>query len=774
MASLPSGSDPIRPTRRAPVAAIQALVVLGGTAALSWEVVWQLRASLAFGVSALGTALTLAATMAGMTAGSLVAGAWLRERSVSRPLRLYGVLELVIGISGLLSLPGFALLELLDARVYALAPAFAPGLHALGMVLLIAPATFAMGATVPVFQLVARSFRTSVSALYAMNTAGAAAGVLLLSFWILPSLGVKQSCGLVAAANAAIFLLSRVPTAGAAAPARAESPSLAAEPRLSPAVAQLVVVCTGFATFGLEVAWFRALRAAFWSTSSSFAIMLAAVLVPLAVGARLVPWLRRRGASPGAMLACAGILILVATPFVERMDLMARIPGTYHQVLVIWFLISLVAIGPAVLFLATALPWCLEEYPEPGMTGRLYGLNTLGSVAGSLLAAWALLPALGFARSAWVLALLVGAVAFAIQAPQRRWRVAAAAGAALLFAAALTSSPGRDRMQGLFDFGGNRILAHEEGPDFTTSVVETPGRVRILFIDGFAATSQNRRSGHYIFWMGSLPAILHPQPERGLVICFGTGQTANALRREQLSEIDLVDVSQSVFDLAPFFESNEGVLEDSRTRAITMDGRAWLRRSDRRYDVVTLEPMPPNFSGVNSLYSREFYEIMARRLEPGGVVAQWFPIHLLTPPHATSVAATFRAVFPDALLWYDPIGGSGILVGRREGAPDPLGSRWPGLERSVTRRNLSNEHIRRGVLLDPAALARYASASTLITDDNQLLQFGQLLRFGQMRPGLGSGRGRRLTRENLAILSDAAGREPFRLPSRSQTGGPRM
>jgi spermidine synthase len=192
----------------------------------------------------------------------------------------------------------------------------------------------------------------------------------------------------------------------------------------------------------------------------------------------------------------------------------------------------------------------------------------------------------------------------------------------------------------------------------------------------------------------------------------------------------------------------------------------WLRRSDRRYDVVTLEPMPPNFSGVNSLYSREFYEIMARRLEPGGVVAQWFPIHLLTPHHAASVAATFRAVFPDALLWYDPVGGIGILVGRREGSPDPLGSRWPGLERDPVRRSLTDEQILRGALLDPEALARHASPGTLITDDNQLLQFGQ------MRPSDGE-RGRRLTRENLAILSDAAGREPFRLPRPPRRRRPR-
>jgi spermidine synthase len=587
--------------------------------------------------------------------------------------------------------------------------------------------------------------------------------VLLLSFWILPSLGVALTCGLVASLNGAVFLVSQTLPARAVARATAHAVALpvGVGPRMAPAMAQLVVLCTGFVTFGLEVAWFRALRTAFWSTSSSFAIMLAAVLIPLAVGARLVPWLRRRGVSPGAMLACASVAILVATPFVERMDLAAGMPGAYHRVLAIWLLLSLGAVGPPVLFLAMALPWCLEDYPEPGMTGRLYGLNTLGSVAGSLFTAWVLLPGLGFARSAWVLALVVVAVAFLIHAPRRRWLVVGAGGAALLIAASFTSSPGRDRMFGRPDWRGNRILAHEEGPDFTTSVVERPEGVRVLFIDGFAATSEKRVSNEYMYWMGSLPALLHPQPKRGLVICFGTGQTAHGLRREGLAALDFVELSQSVFDLAPLFESNHGVLEDARAHPITMDGRAWLRRSDAQYDVITLEPMPPNFSGVNSLYSREFYEIMAQRLAPGGVVAQWFPIHLLTPDHAASVAATFRAVFPDALLWFEPKGGSGILLGRREEHAELLGSRWPGLERNPIERNLSNEDIRRGVWLDPGSLARYASRGTLITDDNQLLQFGQ------MRPGLRRKRAFRLSQENLEILSSVAGRHPFLLRTRS-------
>jgi hypothetical protein len=261
----------------------------------------------------------------------------------------------------------------------------------------------------------------------------------------------------------------------------------------------------------------------------------------------------------------------------------------------------------------------------------------------------------------------------------------------------------------------------------------------------------------YMRWMGSLPALLHPDPRRGLVICFGTGDTANALRRETTGQIDVVDISRSVFELAPYFHVNEGVLSDPRVTAIQMDGRAWLRRSPQRYDVITLEPMPPNFSGVNSLYSREFYEILARRLEPGGVVAQWLPIHLLTPEHAASVSATFLSVFPDAMLWFDPVGATGILLGRRAGAAEPLGTDWPGLSRVARKRSLTDEQIRSSALLNASQLARYASAGELVTDDNQMLQFSQL------RNGLRGLRYRELTKQNQLILTEIAGHIPFQL-----------
>lgn len=708
---------------------LQLLVTLGGMAALSWEVLWQHEASLAFGASARGTAVTLAVTMAGMTLGSLGMGRVMKQRILLRPSRIYGGLEIVIGLSGLIMPFGFGALESLDTAIFHLSPGLATPAHALGIALLLGPPTLAMGATVPVFKAMSHRYHVPVSMLYGLNTGGAALGVLLLSFAVLPELGVFKTAVSVAGINFCVGLaaiaLSRFQTK--VGDSDSVPPLQTIKPRLSFGVAQLVVFTTGFTTFGLEVAWFRSLRAAFWNTSGTFAIVLAAVLIPLALGARAVPWLRRRGVTPGGMLACAGISILISTPLIERMDLFKLYAGestAYFEVMLLWLGLSLATMGPAMFFLGMALPWCLDEYDEPVAAGRLYGINTFGAVAGSLVTAWVLLPEVGFARAAWLLGVVVVILAVATVS-QRRLIVLAVSAGALALAVSMTSSPGRDRAYGSNKPGAKHVVTVEEGPDSTISVIEVLGGTRMLMIDGFVAADDNKMGNQYMEWMGRLPALLHKDPKDALVICFGTGRTSNSVRLEEVESLDIVDLNAAVFNVAHLFDINQGVLDDPRTRFHVMDGRAWLRRTPRKYDVVTLEPMPPNFSGVNALYSREFYQLVAERMKPGGVAAQWLPFHLVNVDHATAIAATFNAVFPDSILWLDPASGTGILLGRTEIVDAPLGRNWPGLDRDI-HRPLTQSEVRRAVRLYEDNFVAYANTGRIITDDNLLLSFSQI------------------------------------------------
>ena len=704
--------------------AILLMVTGGGVAALSWETLWQLHSALALGVSAFGAAVTLAGAMAGMTLGAVAMGRWLEARKVVRPLRVYGLLELLIGSCGLLLAVAFRLLEDLDSWVYGLSPALAPYLQVAGILIVLGPASAAMGATVPVFTLAGRAQGLSVAVLYACNTGGAAVGVLAFAFFLLPHFGMSATARIAAAINFGVFALAMLlPVAAIPHTSLARDfPTRASEAGLTLRRAGLLVFGSGFVTFGLEVAWFRSLRAAFASTTESFAIMLASVLVPLALAARLAPWLRARGWAMGVVLALAGVAVLLTTPLIERMDLFAGGPErSYLLRLLRWMGLALSTIGPAMLCLGVVLPWCLEAFPRPAEVGRLYALNTLGAVAGSLLSAWLFLPTLGFARSAWIFGMVVIALALWVSKPRIRWAAGGAAVAALWVAMVSTSSIGRDRVQMMVPSEDYGIVAYQEAPDSTVSVVENAFGRRSLLIDGFVATSEYE-SAAYMDWMGRLPMLLHEKPERALVICFGTGQTAHAVRDEGPLRLDIVDVSSAVLEMAPYFSSNHSVLDDSRTHSVVMDGRAWIRRTGAIYDVVTLEPMAPFFAGVNALYSKRFYELVAEHLASDGVVAQWLPTHLLAPFYAESVAATFQSVFPDAVLWLDQQGGTAILLGRLAGNPEPLASQWPGLAREA-KRPLTDEAIARLIFLDPSGLARFGEGGEIITDDNQLLAY---------------------------------------------------
>ena len=702
---------------------------------------WQHYAALAVGVSAHGTAITLACTMGGLALGSSISGRLLVRAQPARPLRIYGLLEAVIGLSGLVLPAGFQALAAADGWAWGVAPALAPVVQLVGIALLLGVPTVAMGATIPLFAVIARAHGSSIGRLYGLNTAGAAAGVLASAFILLPSLGVTLTGALIACVDLAVagaaWLLPPAPHA----PSEGAHDDPAQAPPVSLRLALAAAAVTGGATFLLEVAWFRALRSAFQSTTDSFALMLFAVLGPLALGARIAVRLPPTRGAVGGAAALAGALVLAVTPIIERADLLA--PNYAH-----WWLsvavrlgLSLAVMAPAMIAAGVVLPWLLERHSEPADAGRLYAANTLAAVAGSLGAAWVLLPAVGFAPTAWIAGVGLVLLGASLAGPGRVRRPALAMGAiALVSAVAFESGLGRRRVLAPHVGQEYSVVSSREGPDATVAVIELANGDRELLIDGFQASGE-ARTGHYMLWMGRLPMRMKAPAtvERALVICFGTGQTANAVRRENPGQLDIVELSDAVIASAGEFGSNEGVLDDPRVRTIVMDGRAWLRRTTERYDVVTLEPMAPYFAGTNSLYSREFYELVAARLAPGGVVAQWLPLHLVSPADAASVAATFQAVLPDSHLWIDPLDRTGILVGR-------LGKPGAGPTAGVGAAQT-------GFALDPPGLSRLSALGQVITDDNQQLAYGQ----GRREKGALFASNAALHRFNLEMVRRAAG-----------------
>lgn len=750
-------------------ATIWFVVFTGGACALAWQLLWQIEIALVIGASVRAAAITVAVTMGGMAAGAL-ATPRLLERALRRvsPLFLLGLLEVGIALGAALPIGIAPLLQRLDTAVYAGMPEFAGLIHLLLLGVVLGPATFLMGATVPLFGKLAAGRRggaVPISRLYALNTLGAVFMIGVVAFLLLPESGRRVTTIVVWAIHLGAGILALGAGRGRApqragerrreASSGAEKETAGGDETGSPALG--LAFASGFAILALEVVWFRLLKIAWLNTTDAFAVMLMVFLFALFTGAHLSRW-KRAARDPALFLFAGAVLALLATPLLERFDGWSVSGGDYGVRVFGRVAMAALVMGPPVVFMGVCLPVLLDRAGTVKSWGRLYGVNTFGAVAGSLGTAWCLFPLLGPVLSSWVIATAAALAGQFFSVRSRRIHpLVPAAGllGAISVAVFFGTGVGVSRVPGPTAMlrGEHRVVAHRDAADSSTSVVAMPPAAagaepyRLLFIDGYAASGEFGPFTHYMVEMGRLPVAFHPDPKSALVICYGTGQTANAVRNAGAERIDLVDINPAVFALSPYFPSNGEVLQDPRVSVRVMDGRAWLRRSGRRYDVVTLEPMPPFFAGSNALYASEFYEGIDRQLNAGGMVAQWFPMHLMSTEHARAVAASFLEVFPAAVLWMDPLNRDragvpqqGILLGLKGTAAE--------LEQRIGN-PLPSE-----VALTAAGLVRFTKGVEAVTDDNQLLAYG---REGLHRYDLSR---RRFAAETYAAILESASGAP--------------
>lgn len=572
---------------------------LSGACALVYQVVWLRLAMARYGVTAPMVAIVLSVFMAGIAAGSLGAGRLARRSAGARlalPLALYGLAELVIALSGR-AVP--ALLgsgAALGARLgtseawaslahYALAGAW--------IALLLLPATAAMGATVPLaLWAIRRGAARAVSErafsyLYLANTLGALAGTLLSAFVLFEWLGFAGASQLAVAANALLAALALALSVAAGRRERSGGIELApgATNGASPEeVADLTagrargpffaaLALTGFASLAMEVVWTRLFTSFLGTEVYTFALILAVYLAATAAGAALYRARTARGAlaaPPSAALwgalAVAALLPLVAAD--PRLGAVAA-PSMDSVADVGWGALR-VALGilPFCLLLGYVTPRLVDSGSrgDPQRAGRAYAVNLAGCIVGPLAAGFLLLPQVGERTAIALLALPLAGLALAGQAR-------------------------RASLRALTGVGMTRL----------TPVTKMMAHLPLALLD-------------------------HP-PESALVVCFGMGTTFRSLASWGI-DTTAVELIPGVVELFDFFHADaERVLASpAGARVVVDDGRRFLERSERAFDVITVDPPPPVMAaGSSLLYSKEFYAVAAERLRPGGILHQWLP-----------------------------------------------------------------------------------------------------------------------------------------------------
>lgn len=698
-----------------------ALFALSGFTGLVYESVWSHYLKLFLGSAAFAQSFVLAAFMGGMALG-----AWLASRAGAQRnlLAAYGWIEALIGVAALAF--HFVFTGLTDWSLETVIPAIgdpaAIELYKYALcALLIVPQTVLLGMTFPLMSgAVIRRYPTDAAGgpagghhlamLYFTNSIGAAAGALMAAFLLLGWLGMPGTMRLAGALNLALAVLV-LSLARGSEPRPAVAGGAPGAPAARPGLVVLFLVAagvTGAASFIYEVAWIRMLSLVLSSSFHAFELMLSAFIAGLALGGL---WIRKRIdriANPVRFSGLVQLLMGLAalgTVFVYHwsFDWMAwaltalqRNAAGYPLFNLFSHGIALAVMLPTTFLAGMTLPLFTHVLMRGGRgeraIGQIYAANTLGAIAGVLLAVHVLVPAAGLKVT-----LVVGAsMDILLGAWLLRWsgvrlqRAEAFAALILgLLAAAVTAraavfDPAR-LASGVFRYGvaerdHQDVLFYRDGKTASVAVLASKDGSRSIITNGKpdAAIQMDpakpRREDEYTMTLlGALPLLAKPDARTIANIGFGSGMTAEAiLSNSGPRALDVIEIEPAMAAGAYAFSPRVArVFRDRRLAMHFEDAKSFFARHGKHYDVIVSEPSNPWVNGVSSLFTMEFYRHAARHLAPDGIFVQWLQVYEMNDRLLGSMFGALDSVFPDYDVYQSSVGDLIVMAVRQGRVPLP-------------------------------------------------------------------------------------------------------
>lgn len=726
-----------------------------GAAGLINQVVWQRSLKVFLGGSeTICSTVVVLVFMAGLGTGS-----WWSGRRVDRaqnPLKTFAVLEGLL--AGANMIVWLVLTSGVSESVFAMQRlAMGAGvplllMYAIGAAVVLAIPCLLMGATMPLAAQVCQSQLglkqpRLLAWLFFINTVGSVVGAVVSSGALIPELGLSASLMIAALLNlaaagvlAALCVLvgrrirceksvSDAPASGITAVSETEAP-VSGQRRWLPGTAELMALGLGFCSLAYEMHLFRLMPLKHLPLPFTFAAVLTGFLAFWSLGAALTSGRRGIRMVTGLKLCAAGCVLSIA---LAGLDSYTPIHGAGSLLLFVvrktpFFL-------PCILF-----GYLFTQVTERAArswgrdVGRICVWNTVGSCLGILvmtfigyqipffLAVAALaLVLLSLTRCAQALevdsASAAGSTAESPRVLTGPARLPLAAAVALTGICLAADTTGIVPGYRLFCGRDGVIVVHDNGD---------------LIWDGLWHSRLSDGTDHigtHNWHLGVMPVICHAnEPVRDVcVIGVGTGITATTLARlDEVHCVDAYDISrvlEDVFDACP-----EGTLhlnENPRINLIWQDARSGLELNPKKYDIIQTQPLYLKQAGSALLNSVEFFELVKRRLQSGGVFCLYSNG---TPAQAFSIRQTADQVFPYRLSFFDgylvmlsmePIELDTDVLTRRLHSDDPLWQEIAGYEPTSTAQNILDS-------LDVPRLPGHG-AVLVTTDDAPVVEYPQML-----------------------------------------------
>ncbi len=769
--------------------ALQLLMLASGAAALIYEVAWTRQFASFIGSSSISMTIVLSALMAGLGIGSWLFGRVVDDWSNRRLAVWLAGCEAAVAVYALL-LP--SLIDAAGSAYFAYVDQDHPSL-ALRIVLvamLVMPPCAVMGGSLPMASRLmprGQAWAQRISRLYALNTLGAAVGTVASGYLLLAWLGTTGTVifgSMISLTVAAVLLRWVAPRVEAR--HRPEPATSVSRDRSSDTMPRSTLLflyaLSGAVAMALEVGWVRALEMTLGTTTYAFTTMLATFLLGIVIGSVIYA---RLPVKTNRIRWVVGLQLTVYVGGILSVWLMDRLPLAFFWLLsnvsadwgvmqmarfalaLLTMIVPTVAMGvlfPLVSDLASA------KVRSARSVGSVYAFNAIGGAVGASLAGLVLIPWLGIQLTVVAVALSSALIGLAIVLMQRGagaqqrlnemsvalvvvmtallgvspWEYKVLSGGMYLYfdnysrAAGLNPDTSAmreaEKLMKSFD-----LVMWEPGPMVTVSVMKSPLGVKSLMINGKvdASASDTEMGGDMKTQsaISLLPALMARDHGSAYVVGLGSGVTAGALLDFPFRSLRVAEIAPAVIRASREFASfNNDVVDSPRARIVAEDARHDLRADDTQYDLIVTQPSNLWIAGESGLYTREWYGLLASRLAPGGMVAQWLPAYNISPENFAVVLHTLRASFGSVTLWRT--GGRGDLLAIASNEP---GWQQAAMTRAADRLQRDSSLALRlesiGLSTDPiewlikdeaavnAWLAPYGEDLAMNTDDRPITEF---------------------------------------------------
>ncbi len=729
--------------------------------------------SLVIGTTVSASTIVLVAFMSGLGIGAYFWGK--RVVTVLNPIKLLCYLFIAIGVIGItnyflirdfipwlysfFSTTGFSV-SLIELFIFLVS-----------VLLLFLPA-FLMGGVLPIISKIIIDINTTsntIGKIYAFETLGSTIGGLMTGFFLIGNLGQKNTIYFAVLINlmmVVVLLISKKLNALISIDElNKELPEIKTKTEkkvitnnvnqfdVNKKIAILSTFICGFVVVGMQVIWLRIFKVYMTNTSYTFTLIASMVILGLFAGSWLYSkknyLIKDQNLLLLKLIFYIGFFLLLGFFILLKLPTLLFFPlGSFHEtyiirIIVIPFIASLFIIIPVTLISGYIFPLTCTIYSSDYKNisqsiGSLFLSNTVGSVLGPLFAAYIFIPYLGSALSVLIFLciLLVFALVIArkigVIKKNNTIKLCLITSIVLLFIV-LIVHPKLYILPPSFSKFQKKTLDYKESIEGIYVVGEESADGNVVlstYVNNSSVIGSTYDAIKAVKMVGHIPFFSGLKCKKALVVGFGIGVTCSAIASHpEVESIDCVELVAGLKNSAHHYsELNNNIDQDSRLNVYSGDGRHYLQFTSEKYDLISSDPTHP-ILGSGNIYTKEYFELCRSRLNKGGMVSQYLPIHKLLREDLMGIIKTFHSVFPDASVW---IGHYHLILIGSNGAPKIDFAKWTE-NISTSEKDIyfykNPYHVAACMIMDSVQIEKTTQDIKINTDDLSYLEFFSLSSF---------------------------------------------